>query len=354
MVSLRSVVDAIPVGQRTVGTADDVSLIYRYVPSPTGGFGVVPDSERATQLAGSPAGGRLERALTRFAAQEDNRPGRSDLASVTIVPDADALAGFELLRTIERSGAGDFIPAADADRMRSELARLAAAIRADIKAGAHGAFNGAGHIYVMPEHSHALLASVGAYAVAPRELIRRTPQQWREFMSSLMRHETEHSITPGTGNPESWEEGIAEVLSDARPVLRAAQHDLPPPASGWGVQDPASPAVTADWKPVQSAPSKARSEWNAVYERRERALVGLLELAGVDRDTDAGYIEARSLLQGGPVEQVPTAVAAKLVERHGADTEIVSRLSAAIEDLERPRLLEEVAGLLGVAAVPSS
>lgn len=338
MVPVAPILESTRAGNRTVADAREVVIGLEVRGSgPASARDFVPTNERTRALLATRAGAGLERALRRFASQADAHTGQHALTSFTLAPDIDAIAALSVARDIGNLPAE--LPQEQAKDLRLKLQRMAARELADLGPldGVNGGFTtlDGRHVYIMPEHSRALLAAVGAYDPEPRELARRTATEWNRFMPGLLRHEVEHTITPSPGGPDYLEEGTAEVLSNARPVAAAARHDLPPVSRFGRVSGPARDA-TAGWQHIAPFP-KGESPSNARYDARRQTVLGLLELAGISPDSRAGYDKARVLLQGAPLDDVPHRVASAISERHRLDPARLDALTRAVTVLESVR-----------------
>jgi hypothetical protein len=336
------------VGQRTLETADAASIRFAFCgDGPPSTRAIVPMTDRAAQLAASPAGPRLERALHRFASQADPQTGRENLRTITLAPDVDSVGAAYVRGQLEAHP--DWLGASAADRRM-----LAANHRAYAKSldGINGGFTDDGNIITMPTMSRMLLASVGAYRPAPDE---RSAYDAGipTYLAHLLRHEVEHTVTPGDSG---LEEGIAEALSTARPAAAAGRYDLPPAAHRYGRTDHVSAAAAADWGPhvEPNRNVQASESSNEHYVSRQNVVVDLLKLAGIDRSTRAGYSAARDVLQAPASRNVPGALADAIIAANGLDPAVREPLRVRIRDIDSSSASDPVAALRKDFGISSS
>jgi hypothetical protein len=139
----------------------------------------------------------------------------------------------------------------------------------------------------------------------------------RRELSYALRHEGQHAVTPFLeGEQLQWlEEAQADLFTRA-PGSAARLAQLVPAfarstgADGWTTQ------------PLRG------------YPRQVAALRGMLDLAGIDTSTAAGIESARTLLQGGAIEDAPAKLAAAVRAAHPAvhmDPETLATRLVAID-----------------------
>ncbi len=346
------------VGTGTVRSEIDRSIRVRFEGSgPIADRKVVPDSAAAIKLFDTPHGATLEKAVRSFASIVDAHQGNEDLKSVTFLPDEHASKGVSVLNwaaNVTQAGhsvdqmleptkkdldeAAKQLPDVPRDQLRTELrtmfakegAKQLAAGEAENVAFA-AAWNGQGHIVMMPDVSRDFLSTVGLYRIQPGDQTQLRPVEKRERAAKwawdTALHETHHSISPmGPRGPE-WtsvmEEAVPEVLSpgDIRGAIAKAGADFSLTARP--ARDTKGEAV--DWpawnrKHLPQPPADQVATSKGRYTDGPALLRELLQMAGIDRRTTEGKATALELLQGRSASFVPRRVADAIVAEHGLAT----------------------------------
>jgi hypothetical protein len=342
------------IGRGTVGSEIDRSIRLRFEGTgPIAGRTVVPDSAAAVALFKTAHGATLERAIRSFASIVDAHQGNEDLKSVTLLPDEHASKGVSILNWADsatRQGhsidqmleptkedldkAAAQMPGVPREQLRAELRKVFAAEGAKQLAAGEAenvafaaAWNGNGHIVLMPDVSRDFLSTVGLYRIQPGDSTQLKPVEKRERAAKwawdTALHETHHSISPmGPRGPE-WtsvmEEAVPEVLSpgDIRGAVAKAGADFSLTARP--ARDTKDEAV--DWpawnrKHLPQPPKDQVATAKGRYTDGPALLRELLQLAGIDRRTTEGKATALELLQGKSASFVPRRVADAIVAEH--------------------------------------
>lgn len=356
------------IGRGTVASEVDRSIRLRF--EGTGAIAdrtVVPDSATAAKLYAEGHGETLERAVRSFASIVDAHQGREDLKTVTFLPDEHASKGVSVLNWADRvtreghsvdemleptaaqlDEAAKQLPDVPRERLRAELRRAAAAEGAKLLTQGEAsnvafaaAWNGAGHVVMMPDVSRDFLSTIGLYRIQPGDQTQLRPVATREKAAKwawdTALHEVHHSITPmGPRGPE-WtsvmEEAVPEVLSpgDIRSAVAKAKADFSLTARP--ARDTKDEPV--DWpawnrshlpKPPASQVETAKGR----YTDGPELLRELLRMAGIDRRTTEGRATALDLLQGETAARVPRRVADAIVEAKGLPVESAPKLADLI------------------------
>lgn len=343
------------IGKGSVASEIDRSIRLRFEGSgPIAGRTVVPDSAAAIALFTTKDGATLERAVRSFASIVDAHQGSENLKTVTLLPDEHASKGISILNWADsatREGhsidqmieptrkdldqAAKQFPDLTRGQLRTELRKVFAAEGAKQLAAGEAenvafaaAWNGNGHIVLMPDVSRDFLSSVGLYRIQPGDQTQLRPVEKRERAAKwawdTALHETHHSISPmGPRGPE-WtsvmEEAVPEVLSpgDIKGAVAKAGADFSLTARP--ARDTKHEAV--DWpawnrKHLPQPPKEQVETAKGRYTDGPALLRELLQMAGIDRRTTEGKATALELLQGKSASFVPRRVADAIAAEHG-------------------------------------
>ena len=343
------------IGTGSVASEIDRSIRLRFEGSgPIEGRTVVPDSAAAIALFKTKDGATLERAVRSFASIVDAHQGNENLKTITLLPDEHASKGVSILNWADsatRQGhsidqmleptkqdldkAAKQFPDLTREQLRTELRKvfategvkqLAAGEAENVAFAA--AWNGNGHIVLMPDVSRDFLSSVGLYRIQPGDQTQLRPVEKRERAAKwawdTALHETHHSISPmGPRGPE-WtsvmEEAVPEVLSpgDIKGAVAKAGADFSLTARP--ARDTKDEAV--DWpawnrKHLPKPPKEQVETAKGRYTDGPALLRDLLQMAGIDRRTTEGKATALELLQGKSASFVPRRVADAIAAEHG-------------------------------------
>lgn len=356
------------IGKRTVASEVDRSIRLRFEGSgPIESRTVVADSAGAAKLYAEGHGTTLERAVRSFASIVDAHQGKEDLKTVTFLPDEHASKGVSVLNWAEhvkRAGhtvdeileptpeqleqAAKQLPDVPLEKIRAELRKGAAAEAAKLitqgessNVAFAAAWNGGGHIVMMPDVSRDFLATLGLYRIQPGDQTQLRPTATRERSAKwawdTALHETHHSISPmGPRGPE-WtsvmEEAVPEVLSpgDIRGAVARAKADLSliaRPARDTKDEPVDWPAWNRRHLPAPPADQAEKAQGR--YTDGPALLRELLRMADIDRRTTAGKATALELLQGETAARVPRRVADAIVAAKGLPTEQAPKLADLI------------------------
>lgn len=343
------------IGKGTVASEIDRSIRLRFEGTgPIAGRTVVPDSRAARELYAAGHGATLEKAVRSFSSIVDAHQGNEDLKTVSFLPDEHASKGVSILNWAHQvAGAGysidDVIEPTRADLGRAQKqfpdvprAELRAALRQHAAAEvakqlAEGeaenvsfaaAWNGAGHISVMPDVSRELFATLGLYRLQPGDETQQVPpakrEQWGKAAWHTMVHEVHHSISPMDKRGPEWtsvmEEAVPEVLSpsDAHHAMVKAGADtslIARPARDTKHEPVDWPAWNR--KHLPKPPKDQMDTAEGRYTSGPELLRELLSMANIDRRTTAGKAATLELLQGRDAKFVPRRVADAIVSERG-------------------------------------
>jgi hypothetical protein len=328
---------------------------------------VVPDSKAAAELLASEHGPKFEQAIHSFVSVADGFQGKENLKSITFLPDEHASKGVSILNRVDQlSRAGldidamlqpteyrvglvrKQLPQYSRDEIRATLRQYAAAEAAKqltdgeaAQVAFAGAWNGDGHIVVMPDVSRDMLATLGLYRLQPGDQTTTLPRDERDDAARwswhAAIHESHHSITPLTQRGPEWtsvmEESVPEVLtpSSIDPTIRAAGAD--PKLAARPARDTKHEAV--DWSawsrahlPAPDADSAATAQGR--YTDGPELVRDLQRMAGIDRRTTDGKATATELLQGQQASRVPGRIADAIASAHGLDDKQADKLANLI------------------------
>lgn len=358
------------IGKGTVASEVDRSIRLRFEGTgPIDGRTVVADSAAAAKLYAEGHGETLERAVRSFASIVDAHKGKENLKTVTFLPDEHASKGVSVLNWADhatRAGhsvdemleptpeqldeAAKQLPDIPREQLRAELRRAAASEGAKMLTEGEAssvafaaAWNGGGHVVMMPDVSRDFLSTIGLYRIQPGDQTQLRPTATREragkWAWDTALHEVHHSISPmGARGPE-WtsvmEEAVPEVLSpgDIRGAVAKAKADFSLVARP--ARDTKDEAV--DWpawnrrhlpKPPASEVETAKGR----YTDGPELLRELLRMAGIDRRTTEGRATALELLQGEAAARVPRRVADAIVAATGIPAEQAPKLADLIRE----------------------
>jgi hypothetical protein len=158
----------------------------------------------------------------------------------------------------------------------------------------------------------------GDIVFAPRKvhdwLLEDGLEQALDQVHRVTLHETQHALRGWFDTRKidpaavAWiEEGIAEALANAEPVARQRPGGL-------------------EMRNAYQAP---------LYATREAIIDRLLRMAGIDRNTESGFLRARELLTRGTPYDVPGNLAQAIIAAHGLDPAAREPLEHAIWDAEQ-------------------
>ena len=357
------------IGKGTVASEVDRSIrVLLQGEGPASRRELVPDSKAAADLFASDAGPTFERAMRSMLSVADAHEGSENLRSLTFLPDEHAAKGVSVLNRIDSlARAGMDIDAAldpteyrvgkvrkeapelTRPEIRTELRRLAAAEGVRLLTDGlgetiafAGAWNGDGHVVMMPDVSRDMLATLGLYRIQPGDGSAQLPREQRAGKARrswhAAIHEAHHSISPrdqrtNAEHTRVMEEAVAEVLTPGAvgPTIRRAGAD--PALAARPARDTKGeavdwPAWNRDHLPQPDASEVSTAEGR--YTDGPKLVRDLLRLAGIDRRTATGKLAALDLLQGERSNRVPSRLADAIARRHGLTDEAADRVTTLI------------------------
>lgn len=353
------------IGKGTVRSEIDRSLRFRIDGEPAASKSIVADSQAAIDLVATGRAQPLLDGLKSLVETTDAYRGRSNLKSITLLPDEHAAKGVLVLngyQTASSSVEENLNPGPEqrawADKWKADLdpndrvaflrringQRVANAWTKD--EASHVAFSAAttydGHIVVMPDVSREWLATLGMYRIQPGDGTTKMQPQYRADHAGRKAwrdvvHEIHHTVTPRLEGDslasQALEEAISEVLAPidaANAIKRSGADSALAALPARRVAD--SPVTWGPWsrehlpKPAQQF--EVTSE--IFYDDAPSLLRNLLQLAQVDRRTTAGRDITRDLLQARPSRYVARRMANELGRVHQLNEEQVDQVTSLI------------------------
>lgn len=317
---------------------------------------LVADTRLAADLLASPAGPYLRRQLMGAMASIDSDAARAVVKGFMLAPDDSAAAAGKVLSALD--GPGDpYAPQFRAAlRDRPKLQPLLNDVF-DIISGrvaSSSAWNSAGWITMTPSTSRAMLTAAGAYAPTPDEGGLRNAQAFGSWITTVVPHELQHSVTPPGrqySRKRAWiEEGTAVLLAEGNVALERNQRAMGTSRHAYAGHLAHPPTFATGWGPLPPPVKLTKTEQAATAVRNQRnyhlsldTLRELVMLAGGSFDSPAGLERTRDLLQEKNLAFVPGRLTDAIIERHA--------LLPSVREHLRRRILTAVDDPGGVAAL---
>lgn len=299
---------------------------------------LVPITPAARELLHGRHRDAAERVLKGMLAPLDAQQGASNFRGLSLSTDVAGFATNLLASNIEAGFEPDSVTIRDKQQFERTFTNIG---RAVVEGGVKA--QNTGWTDFGPRVSQQVL-----------DLIARGEQAGRDTAAEVAltaAHELQHSHTaplaPGAPRQLVWlEEGAAETLAWWPGVAAESMRRMGVPARRGEEPDP----FVADPRSVASNE----------YRQRHRAVLGLLDLAGVQQRTETGtpsadaYRAATQLLQGVSIERVPRNLARAIARTHGLRAEDVPALADLIvESRGEPSAVEALRDVVAQAAAGS-
>jgi hypothetical protein len=311
---------------------------------------IVPETQAAVDLLGSPAGPTYERAMRAIASVADGHQGADDLKTITLYPDERSTLGGAVLDRLD-------IDRRDGQRIakldnRQEARRYVRdATEGELEDLAfRAAVNRDGHIGIAPDVSREFLSTLGLYVPKDGDdLLRMPADDQRDTLAESWKtvvHETHHSVTPET----SWDDEAVNVLEESVPtVMERLQGPVIAAKAGADIEGevqrlgyPDGGAADAKAGAVQwgawnrdrlpAPPDELEETAGARYTDGPELVERLVKLAGIDTSTPEGIAQTDALLQGERAKVVPQRIAAAIAKQRGLSVDHEQELAELIHD----------------------